>query len=142
MKADKFTKFKCLHSRNIPAVFCKDDVSNFSNPFIFTKFVHPPNKKSIFSTLEEEKEVKSTVSKFVQPVNVYIILVIEVELRLDKLTLIKSVHPSNIKSNVIKDSLKLIFICIVPVISGIIVPSLIFNSCNLRVLFVLISCIV
>ena len=80
-KEDKFTEIKFLHSMNIPAVFCKEEVSKFSNPFILTKFEHPANKNSIFSILDEEKDVKSTVSKFVQSVKVYIILVIEVELR-------------------------------------------------------------
>ena len=109
-KEDKLTEIKFVHSRNIPAVFCKEEVSKFSKPFILTNFLHPPNKKSIFSTLEEEKDVKSTVSKFMQLVKVYIILVIEEELNLIKLSLIKSEHPSNIKSKEVKDTLKISFI--------------------------------
>ena len=62
---------------------------------MLTKLTQPPNKNSIFSTLEETKEVKSTVTKLEQSVKVYIILVIEGEFSLDKSTFIKSEHPWN-----------------------------------------------
>ena len=88
---------------NIPAVFFKEEVFKFSKPFRFTKCVQPPNKNSIFSTLEELNEVKSAVSKLEQSVKVYIMLVIEGEFKFVKSTLIKSVHLSNKKSNEFKD---------------------------------------
>jgi len=46
---DKFKEIKLVHPKNIPAVFIKEEVFKFSNPFIFTKLLHPLNKKFFFS---------------------------------------------------------------------------------------------
>ena len=75
--------------------------------------------ESIFSTFEDWKDVKLTVCNFSQSVKVYIILLIFGEFNPDKLNLIKEVHPSNIKSKVVKGSLKLILNWIISVFSGI-----------------------
>ena len=109
-KEDKFKETKLVHPKNIPAVFIKEDVFKSSNPFKLIKLLQPLNKKSIFVTFEDSKDVKLTVSNCSQFVNVYIILVIFGEFKLDKFILIKLEHPSNIKSNVFKASSKVILI--------------------------------
>jgi hypothetical protein len=60
--------------------------------------------------LEESTEVKSTVTKLEQSVKVYIMLFNEDEFKFVKSALIKSVHPSNKKSKLFNDELKIICI--------------------------------